>query len=319
MTFQTLPHHFGTPRNWESGDFTNPETGHTIHFQYGMPETPAKGTVVALPGLSEFGEKYYETAQFFINQGYGFCVIDWAYQGRSSRFHKNPHKRHSDGYDTDISDFKFLIDHFIDKDTPLFMLGHSMGGNIGLRFLSKYPDIFNAASFSTPLIGIKSLKHTAWLINALTPLLKPFNTSYLPGGKDWQETSRKSDGTDIFSSDPIRDSIHNHWYLEILDLQVGNPTVKWLLETLQSIKILKKEITDIKTPLLLAAAEKEELVDNDQIKKVATKIENANYIFLKNSKHEILMETDDIRDIFLNETLKLFEKSAQATLPRLKL
>ncbi len=297
------------PENWKSADFENPETGHQIHFQQTMPTQHAKGTIIALPGLSEFSEKYYETAQFFIKHGYRFAVIDWAYQGKSSRFNDNPHKRYSDGYDTDLNDLKYFIDHYIDTDMPLFLLGHSMGGHIGLRFLMQQPDYFQAAAFSAPMIGIKDLKYTGWLIQLLKPLFHLFKTSYVPGGKDWHEGARKSDGADIFSSDPVRGSLHNAWCLHNPALQVGNVTIKWVLESLASAQILKKNFDKIDIPVLLAIAGQEKLVDNDKIKKAAQKIKQSRVLVLPNAKHEILVETNEIYNKFLKETLKIFTQS----------
>jgi len=262
-----------------------------------------------LPGLSEFCEKYYETANNFIKHGYNFLIIDWAYQGKSTRFDKNPHKRHSDGYDIDISDLKYIIDHHVNKGAPTFMLGHSMGGHIGLRFLSQYPDYFQAASFSAPMLGIKDLKYTGWLIKPLSPIFNLFKTSYIPGGKNWRIEARKSDGSDVFSSDPTRDTLHNTWCLQDPSLQVGNPTIKWVLESLKSISLLNKSYRDIETPTLLGMAEQEEIVCNASIIKASKIIHHSKLLNLENSKHEILMETDDIRDQFLNETLALFKQS----------
>lgn len=305
----SLEKRFLTPDNWQKSDVQNPETNHIIHFERSILENEEAPLVIMLPGLSEFCEKYYETAYYFINHGYNFLVLDWAYQGKSTRFDKNSHKRHSDGYDTDISDLKYIMDHHVNLNMPIFMLGHSMGGHIGLRFLSQYPDYFQAASFSAPMLGIKDLKHTDWLVRLLSFFFNLFKTSYIPGGKNWRVEARKSDGSDVFSSDPIRDTLHNAWCLQAPSLQVGNPTIKWILESLKSIFLLKKSYKNIKTPMLLAVAEKEEIVCNGSIIKASKKIPNSKLLNLKNAKHEILMETDDIRDEFLQETLALFKQS----------
>lgn len=300
---------FLRPNNWKSSEFHNSSTGHRIHFQHNLANESAKGTVIMLPGLSEFSEKYYETAQFFIKNNYNFVVVDWAYQGKSTRFRPNPHKRYSDGYDTDLSDLKYLINQYINTSSPIFLLGHSMGGHIGLRFLMNQPDYIQAAAFAAPMIGIKDLKYTGWLIQHLKPIFKLFKKSYVPGGKNWRENARKSDGTDVFSSDADRDSLHRAWSLHNPKLQVGNATIQWIIESLASSKILKKNLHKINIPVLIAIAGKEELVDNSKIRKAVRKITNTKLLNFPNAKHEILMETDDIRNQFLEETLNLFNQS----------
>jgi lysophospholipase len=305
-----LENQFLPPQGWKTDHFTNPETGHNIRYAHLEPETAAKGIIITLPGLSEFCEKYIETARFFSGHGYAFYVLDWAYQGCSSRYKKNRFKRHSDGYDSDLSDLHFLI-NLVPKDIPLLMLGHSMGGNIGLRYLSKHPSTFKAASFSAPMLGILDLRNLSTLVLGLLKTLFFLQDKYVPGGKDWHETARSSDGRDIFSSDPLRDQVHNAWCLANPDLQVGNATLAWVLESLKSINILKKPNTlkEINIPVLLSIAGQEKLVDNAAIKKAAHNLPLGRVMELKDAKHEIMMETDDIRDNFLEETLQLFTKS----------
>ncbi len=260
-----------------------------------------------MPGLSEFTEKYIETAKFFNEQGYNFYVIDWAYQGRSTRFQGNPNKRYSDGYDSDISDISYFMNDVLKTNTDFYMLGHSMGGHIGLRYLATQNHNFKAASFSAPMIGIKDLRFFPCWMACIFNSLK---TKYVPGGKDWFEEARKSDGTDIFSSDPARDKIHQAWSKANPELRVGNATFKWLCESLRSIRFLKKKSTlsKVSTPVLFAYSGNDALVDNRTIIKAARKIKSAKVLKLKNAKHEILMETDDIRDAFLNKTLEIFNQ-----------
>lgn len=157
-TLPDLEERFLPPENWQVGDFTNPDTNHKIHYSFALIQNP-KGSVLCLPGLSEFGEKYIETARFFNTQGYNFFVLDWAYQGHSCRLREEPQKRHSDGYDTDISDLDYFIHHIIKTNTKLYMLGHSMGGHIALRYLATQEHKIQAASVIAPMLGIKSIRY----------------------------------------------------------------------------------------------------------------------------------------------------------------
>lgn len=305
-----LEERFLPPENWNSGEFLNPKTKHKIHYNYALTKNNV-GIVIALPGLSEFGEKYIETAHFFNEQGFDFYVIDWAYQGRSSRFSKNRHKRHSDGYHTDISDLDYMINNIIKDKKNLYMLAHSMGGNIGLRYLFLHQNIIKAASFSAPLLGIKDILPYQNLLKYLIPCIPCIKEKYIPKGTDWNETMRPNNDTDIFSSDPIRRQIHAAWSKVNPSLQIGNVTYKWLLESLKSISKLFHLIKTkhLNIPIIFCMAEKESLVSNYAIKKFSSKISSAKMIEIKNSKHEILMETDDVRNKFLKETLNIFNQS----------
>jgi lysophospholipase len=304
-----LEERFLPPENWQSAYFLNPETSHQIHYNfYQTKDDNKKGTLICLPGLSEFGEKYIETAKFFNTHGFDFFVIDWAYQGRSVRYKNRPHKRHSDGYDTDISDLHYFIQKIIKTDDNLYMLAHSMGGNIGLRYIIQHPESIKSACISTPMLGIKNIRYFSPFLKLFLSFFKKIEGRYVPGGKDWHENARSCDGEDIFSSDIVRDTIHNKWCLSNPPLQVGNPTMKWLYESMLSIDILKskKVLQQIQTPITLITAEKEALVDNAAIRRADHIMPHAKLVFLSNAKHEILMETDDIRDVMLKEALEIF-------------
>ncbi len=300
---------FLPPENWKQQYFKNLETNHKISISTLLSPQNVQNLII-LPGLSEFGEKYIETARFFFKNGFNIYVIDWAYQGRSTRYKQNPHKRHSDGYDKDLSDLHYLIDNFVETNQPSFFIGHSMGGHLGLRYLAEYKHNIKAAAFSAPMLKIKSLKLSEKFYHKILRTI-PFITSrYVPGGKDWNEENRNLVNKDIFSSDPVRKKLHNLWSKYVPILQLGNPTLKWVQETLKSILILNNEYQHIKTPIFIAAGGSEKLVDNKEIKRAVKILPQAHLRIIPKSKHEIMMETDDIRDEFLSQSLKLFRKNA---------
>ena len=267
--------------------------------------------VIVLPGLSEFSEKYFELAHDLLKRNLSMWVLDWQGQGKSERHLKNRHKRHATSFDDDVADLHFFLMEYVKHAAvhpdigriPLVMLGHSMGANIGLRYLSQHPDMFAAAAFTAPMLGIKSLRaFPGWLRLAISGALnESMNSSYIFGGGDWDPEIRPRRAHDTLSSDPVRDQVHNTWCEFDPDLQVGNVTFGWVHEALVSCYKLAKSrvLQSIQTPVLLALAEQEKLVDNKTIKKAVQKIPQATLLELPDSHHEILMEKDEIRDRFL--------------------
>ncbi len=120
---------------------------------------------------------------------------------------------------------------------------------------------------------------------------------------------RDAPKNDIHSSDDIRKKVHNAWCLHDKDLQVGNIDYVWLHEAMLSCLKLQKKgyVSDIQTPCLFALAEGETLVDNKIARKIIGDMPDAEIIEFPESKHEILMECDSIRDAFFAAFDKLLQ------------
>lgn len=322
----TLPERFLAPAGWRTHSFVNEETGHKIHYGsvFPQPDQQPSAIIVCLGGLSEFAEKYFEVAHDMLDRGYAFWFIDWQYQGRSGRLAKFPQRRHSDGFDKDVSDLHKLVADYIKPSAgriPLIMLGHSMGANIGFHFLAEHPKYFAAAAFTAPFFGIHNFKWPMRLLAGIVSYLLPLvGEKYIFKGTDWAETMRKGDGSEIFSSDAVRDALHKHWSMTDAELQVGNVTFGWVVQALKSCRKLRDPdlLKKIVIPVLIGVAGKEAIVDNDAIFDIVKKLPNGRMIEINGANHEILMEQDAYRNAFLTAFDKMLEENKIATLENLK-
>ncbi len=320
-----LEERFLEPPGWRWHSFKYTEKNgqeRKIRFGTVSPQnTIPDAVVVCLPGLSEYSEKYFEVARTLLNKNMSFWILDWVGQGKSTRYLKNPHKRHSHGFEQDVKDIhRFILDYIKHSSVhpdkgriPLAMLAHSMGANIGLRYLEQYPETFECAALSAPMIGFKDLSHIpkplGLLLTGTLSLL--MGSSYLYGGGNWHNEQRPCPGHDAFSSDSIRGAIHDAWCLSNPDLQVGRITYGWLHEANKSCALLQKKkfLQNIQTHCLLAIAGHEDFVDNKALKKASSLIPNAKLLEFPNSFHEILMEKDDIRNAFFEAFHKLVKEN----------
>ncbi len=316
-----LEERFTEPPGWRWHSFER--KGRRIRFGTVSPQgTVPKATIVCLPGLSEFCEKYFEIARDLVAKNYAFWVIDWAGQGKSSRPLSNPLKRHSYGFDDDIEDFHDFIDSYVwhasvDPKTgriPLVMLAHSMGGNIGLRYLQHYPQAFKCAGFSAPMIGIHALQSLPKPL--AMALARTLNTAL---GKSFTSghgrASRKQNqvfANNVLTSDPIRFTLMERWMNFDPELRIGDVTFGWVYQALKSCyKVQNPDfLKSIETPCLLGYAEHESITDNAATLKAAKILPKATPLELQGSQHEILMERDEIRNVFL----KVFDDLIRTTL-----
>lgn len=299
----SLENRFRPPDGWRWSGFKNPQ-GRTLRFGKVMPPKP-DAVVIGLQGLSEFTEKYFEIARTLLDHNLGFWMMDWQGHGKSDRPLKNPHKRHSNSFDNDVADLHFFLTQHVKLETgnlPLVMLGHSMGGNIGLRFLELYPDMFSATAFSAPLVGIGAIRNfPGWLRRGLTRGLKEFlNHNYVFGGGDWHPEIRGEKGRALLSYDPVRNKVQDEWCLYDPALQVGGVTFGWLAAAEASCAKVRKSraLKNLETPCLFGLAGGEHLVDNNAARRLAKTMKKARVIELEGARHEILMERDGIRDAF---------------------
>ena len=307
---------FLQPEGWQWGHFSRNDR--KIRFGFAQPkDVPPKAIIVCLPGLSEFAEKYYEVAHDCLNQGFAFTVIDWMGQGKSGRYIEDaPHKRHSTGFDDDIADLEYWIEHSVMQEIggsiPLVMLAHSMGGNIGLRDLARHPEHFSCAAFSAPMFGIHDLPRMPLVLNAtLTKILSTFNAKgYVFGGHDWRAEMRPDIFPNLFSSDKTRADIHNAWSIADSELQVGSVTFGWLYEAVKSCRRIQNlEFNALKTPCLIASAAHEKIVNNTSIKAVAKRLPACEHVIYDDAYHELLMEQNTIRGDFLQRFFQLIKEN----------
>jgi lysophospholipase len=317
-TYPDLESRFLPPEGWRWHEFKNPQ-GRKLRFGTVAPESRVPDAVViGLQGLSEYTEKYFETAHDLLGRNLSFWMMDWQGQGKSDRPLKNPQKRHSTSFDEDIADLHFFINEYVKHSAvhpdvgriPLVMLGHSMGANIGLRYLHRHPDTFACAAFLAPMMGINAFGNIPLGLSlAATGLFKTLaGGAYVGFGKrDWHPENRSGHKMDIFSSDPIRREIQNAWLKHDPDLRIGHVTYGWVHEALNSCARLQKKnvLADIKTPCLFALSGEETLVNNNVARKAIKRIDKAHTIEIPEAKHEILMETDGIRNQFFNAFFEL--------------
>lgn len=285
--------------------------GYSVRYGCISPQTP-DGVVVALPGLSEFGEKYFEVARECMARNFAFWVIDWRGQGRSGRYLKHPQKRHGSDFQNDVDDLHILVSEHVQKSHPglsLSMLAHSMGGNIGLRYLHKHPGIFACAGLSAPMLGIQALRALPlWLALGLSGVLNCFMGEVFSSfhGQHSRQQNENFDGNPL-THDETRFKIMNYWMTQDAALNIGDVTFGWVYHALRSCYAAQKIAGDVQTPCLIALGEEESIVDNEAALRVALRMPNAELLEIPRARHEILMETDDVRGAFLNRFYKLID------------
>lgn len=137
-----------------------------IYTRQWIPENMKAG-IILIHGYGQHSGNYELIAEKFSNNYYGIYTLDLQGHGKSEG-----DRAYIDNFNDFIEDIELYVITIqkINKEMPLFLLGHSMGGNIAIQIANKHPDKFKAVYLSAPMIQINSYK-TNYIITILIQLL----------------------------------------------------------------------------------------------------------------------------------------------------
>ncbi len=269
----------------------------------------AKGTVLIFPGRTEFIEKYGHTAKALHDRGYASLVIDWRGQGIADRMLPN----RAIGHVGDFTDYQKDVDAVIaharslDLPRPYFLIGHSMGGCIGLRSLMDGLDV-QAAMFSAPMWGIQmapALRPVAWGLSAVSRPLG-FDQNLAPGQFEQSyvlradfEGNALTNDQDMFCT--LRQQLQSH-----PDLALGGPSLRWLHTSLREMHDLSTRPAPT-VPCITFLGSKEMIVDPVRIQDRMRHWTGGALHTIAGGQHEMLMDTPKMRNTMIDQTTAHFD------------
>lgn len=287
--------------------FFSPEKGVTIrHGLWPCGHEKIAGTVVLLTGRREFMEKYAETTTELGQRGFDVFSMDWRGQGLSQRLLPNPHKGHINDYRHYLNDLTYFIDHLVKPRAvhPVIVLAHSMGAHIALRYLHEDTLFVDRAILTSPMIDILSPVFSRATLSRLIGMANKIGLAqiYAAGNGNYRPSGQKFEANRL-TSDLQRYRREQQLIRENPGLALGGVTYGWLEATFKSIDILMQPgfASEIKTPMLVLSAEKEQIVSNKAQELICTRIPGCRFTSIPGSRHEILNESDAIREVFWRE------------------
>lgn len=260
-----------------------------------------KGTVIFLPGRTEFIEKFLEDIRIFNDIGFACAAMDLRGQGMSHRPHPDRDKHYVRSFEPHIDDVKALFDEVLTNkmQKPYILMGHSAGSHVILRFLHDHPDLADAAITIAPMVEINTGGIPKSVAKFLARVMRHLGlgASYIMGHTAFKEGRwgwRK-----LLTSDDERFGDED-FFIKNRDrrLAVGGATYKWLWEALKSTTILNSPgyAEAIKTPVLGLQAGDDSIVDNKKQAAFFERLPNGRLVCIEGALHEILKETDDHRE-----------------------
>lgn len=272
------------------------------------PVDGAQGTVLLFPGRTEYIEKYWETAAELAARGFATLAIDWRGQGLADRLLEDRrigHVQRLSDYQKDIAAM-LRAARELDVPRPFHLLGHSMGGGIGLRAVMEGLSVKTCA-FTGPMWGIY-----------MSPIMRPLGLALAYGGPVIGMGRRLPPSTNLngyvltqeFEGNTLtgdagmyqmmRDQLDAH-----PELALGGPSLIWLREALSETRNLaQRPSPDVPCITFLGALE--QIVDTDAVHERMQNWPRGKLEVVENAHHEVLMETPQIRTRVFDKLARLF-------------
>jgi lysophospholipase len=291
----------GVPEGTECGFFTASD-GRLLRYALLREGQGFKGTVCLLHGRGDFIERYFETMDDLRQRGFAVATFDWRGQGGSQRGLRNPWKNHVRrfaDYEDDLACFigKILMP---DCPPPYYALAHSMGGCILIHALRRHA-WFNKAVLTAPMFDIRTAPWPRWIARNLAPLFCMIGLGriFVPGERRRPMGLRDFPGNNL-TSDLGRYTRDVHTIEIAPELGVGAPTVRWVKAAFNAMgEVMSPPRSSlVRVPVLIVAADKELVTCNEACHALAAREPSVVTVIVDYSRHEILMERDEVREQF---------------------
>jgi len=155
---------------------------------------------MVLHGLFEHSRRYEQLGETMAAAGIATFALDQRGHGLSGG--RRGHVTRFEQFMEDTERFRGAVAEALPDRVPVFLLAHSMGGLVGLRYLqARAPDLAGAI-VSAPWLGLvdppsAALKAAAMVLNRLLPIL-PF-----PAGLDADDLSHDPERVADYRNDPL--------------------------------------------------------------------------------------------------------------------
>jgi lysophospholipase len=290
-------------KNVENAGFVNRDG---IRLNYYRAEAPdAKAAVVIVHGYCEFWGKYHEYAWYLWQAGFTVYFLEQRCHGYSGGKLPEPDMIHIDSFRTYAEDLHEFMDQVVkpkEKDLPLLMLAHSMGGAIGALFLESWPEYFRGAVLTSPMLQISTGGMAPWKIALvkLYMILAHKQKDLCPGQHHFDPTPKFATSSTLSE---VRYNYLFHQRINDIHYRTAGATFGWVMAAIAVKKMILRHADRIRIPITLMQAGMDTLVEPQGFDDFMAKVPQAQKFFYAESKHEIFNAGDDVRYPYFSNVL----------------
>jgi len=246
------------------------EDGAKIFFRHYNARNEKAGLVLA-HGLGEHSGRYQNVVAPLLAAGISVWVPDHRGHGQS-----DGQRGHVDAFDQYLSDLKgvmTLAQESLPGVCPFFLMGHSMGGLIALRFAQEFPELPAGVIVSSPALGltvkVPAIKSgLGKIMSTLWPRLS------LGNELDPTKISHDTDVVAAYIDDPL---VHDR------------VSARWFTEFLAAMATAHRLAPQLKAPLLMQLAGDDHMAASDLARSFfdSLSVEDKTFVCYDDLYHEI--------------------------------
>jgi alpha-beta hydrolase superfamily lysophospholipase len=244
-----------------------------LYCQSWKPNIPTVAALIIVHGLSEHSARYMNLVNKLVPQGVTVHTFDHRGHGRSAK----KLVAHVDSWVEYREDLRAFVNRVatIESNTPLFLMGHSMGGLIAANYVLHYPQGLQGVILSAPPLGDAGVSPLLRLAARMVSAIKP--DTIFNSGLELSGISRDPLAVSAYQNDPL---IH------------GKITARWSVEFFKAVKWSGDHAADFQPPVLIFHGDADTLVPIAGSRAFYDRIQQADkrYITYKGGYHESLSD-----------------------------
>lgn len=214
----------------------------SIYYQAWIPEREIKAILIIVHGIGEHCGRYMNVVNYFIPLNYAVYGLDHVGHGKSGG--DREFVKTFDDYTCTLHEYCRMVRGW-HPDTPIFLLGHSLGGLIVCYYLLNYRADIHGAVISAPLVNIPvGVSRTTVALGRVLSVIAP-----KAGLKKLDSTgiSRSPEVVEAYDNDPL--VFH------------GKTPARWGAEFLKAMLYVREHMHEINQPFIALQGEADQMVD----------------------------------------------------------
>ncbi|MDD2868441.1 alpha/beta fold hydrolase [Neomegalonema sp.] len=259
-----------------------------------------RGFVILLQGRAEFLDKYVEAVGEWRARGFAVLAFDWRGQGLSTRQAADRRLGYVEDFKEFQQDLQAVLDHplVLEIAGPKLMVGHSMGGAIGVEALGgPLRERFAGAVFTAPMLGISLEPGVERLARRLSARFVRIKLGQRRAfGQERRSGAERPFENNSLTSDERRFNVMAQLLKANPELAIGGPSWAWLAAAFREIDALAARPREsLGLPCLVFTCERDTVVQNAAIDVWAEREPLSRLVNLLDCRHDAWMESDAIR------------------------